>query len=100
MPQVVRRSQRTGKGARVEARLSAKQKRRIEYAARLRGTSLSEFMVSSADHAAMRTIELHETWSLTDRNREVFVRALLHPPAPSALMKAAVRQYRRRVTAS
>jgi uncharacterized protein (DUF1778 family) len=43
--------------ARVEARLNLEQKRRIEYAARLKGTSLSDFMVLSADDAAARTIQ-------------------------------------------
>jgi len=85
---------------RVEARLNPEQKRRIEYAASLKGSSISDFMVSSADDAAVRTIEQHEVWALTDRDREVFVKALLHPPAPSPRMKAAARRYRSRVSAS
>ncbi|MFZ3202189.1 MAG: DUF1778 domain-containing protein [Candidatus Acidiferrales bacterium] len=85
---------------RVEARLNPEQKRRIEYAAHLKGTSLSDFMVSSADDAAVRAIEQHEVWTLADRDREIFVRALLHPPAPSRRMKAAARRYRSRVSAS
>jgi len=82
---------------RIEARLNAEQKRRIEYAASLKGTSISDFMVSSADDAAVQTIQQHEVWTLTDRDRKVFVEALLHPPAPSARMKAAVRRYLRRI---
>lgn len=85
---------------RVEARLNPEQKRRIEYAANLKGTSISDFMVSSADDAAVRAIEQHEVWTLTDRDREAFVKALLHPPAPSPRMRAAVRRYRTRVRAS
>jgi len=82
---------------RVEARLKPDQKRRIEYAASLAGTSVSDFMVSSADDAAVRTIEQHEVWTLTGRDREVFVKALLRPPAPSARMRAAARRYKSRV---
>jgi len=85
---------------RVEARLNPEQKRRIEYAASLKGTSISDFMVSSADDAAVRAIEQHEVWTLKGRDREAFVKALLHPPAPSPRMKAAVRRYRTRVRAS
>lgn len=85
---------------RVEARLNPDQKRRIEYAASLKGSSISEFMVSSADDAAVRTIEQHEVWTLSGRDREVFVKALLHPPAPSSRMKAAARRFRYRVTTS
>jgi uncharacterized protein (DUF1778 family) len=39
-------------------------------------------------------------WTLKGRDREAFVKALLHPPAPSPRMKAAVRRYRTRVRAS
>jgi uncharacterized protein (DUF1778 family) len=84
----------------VEARLKPEQKRRIEYAASLKGTSISDFMVSSADDAAERAIEQHEVWTLTGRDREAFVKALLHPPAPSPRMRAAVRRYRARMRAS
>jgi|SRR5260370_39353253 uncharacterized protein (DUF1778 family) len=85
---------------RVEARLNPEQKRRIEYAAGLKGTSISDFMVSSADDAAVRAIEQHEVWTLTGRDREAFVKALLHPPAPSRHMRAAARRYRTRVRPS
>ena len=85
---------------RVEARLNPDQRRRIEYAARLRGTSISDFIVTSADDAAARTIQQHEVWVLTDRDREVFVKALLRPPAPSAQMKTAARRYKQHIGAS
>lgn len=91
------RKQQMRKAERIEARLNPEQKRRIEYAAHLRGTSISDFMVSSADDAAVRAIEQQEVWTLTDRDREVFVKALLHPPAPSPRMRAAMRRYRSRV---
>lgn len=90
----------TRKIERIEARLHPEQKHRIEYAASLRGTSISDFMVSSADHAAVETIQQHEVWTLTDRDRQVFVEALLHPPAPNARMIAAVRRYRKRMGVS
>jgi uncharacterized protein (DUF1778 family) len=82
---------------RIEARLNPEQKRRIEYAANLKGSSISEFLVSSADDAAARAIEQHEVWALTGRDREAFVKALLRPPAPGSRMRAAVRRYKRRV---
>jgi len=82
---------------RVEARLNSEQKRRIEYAASLRGTSISDFLVSSADAAAQQAIEEHEVWILSRRDQDIFVRALLHPPAPSRRMKAALRRYNRRI---
>lgn len=96
---IKRRPNRARKIERVEARLNPEQKRRIEYAASLKGTSISEFMVSSADDAAAHTIQQHEVWTLTGRDREVVVEALLNPRVPSARMKAALRRYRQRVKA-
>lgn len=84
---------------RVEARLNPEQKRRIKYAASLKGSSISDFMVSSADDAAVRAIEQREVWTLTDWDRDAFVKALLHPPAPSPRMKVAARRYKSRVSA-
>jgi uncharacterized protein (DUF1778 family) len=80
---------------RTEARLLPEQKKRIERAARLKGLSLSDFIVQHADEAARRTIEEHTTWTLGDRDRDVFVRALLKPSRPSSRMKEAVRRYRK-----
>jgi len=91
---------RIRKVGRIEARLKPEQKRRIEYAASLKGSSISDFIVSSADDAAVRAIEQHEVWTLTGRDREAFVKALLHPPAPSPRMKAAARRYKNRVRVS
>ncbi|MGA2169637.1 MAG: DUF1778 domain-containing protein [Terracidiphilus sp.] len=81
---------------RTEARLLPEQKKRIERAARLKGLSLSDFIVQHADEAAIKTIQLHASWTLEDRDRDVFVRALLNPPEPSARMKAAVKRYKQR----
>jgi len=80
---------------RTEARLLPEQKRRIERAARLKGLSLSDFIVQHADEAARKTIQEHTSWALGDRDRDVFVQALLHPPKPSTRMKDAVRRYKK-----
>jgi uncharacterized protein (DUF1778 family) len=54
-------------------------------------------MVQHADEAAIRTIEAHTSWTLENRDRDVFVEALLHPPEPSTRMRAAVKRYRQRL---
>jgi uncharacterized protein (DUF1778 family) len=82
---------------RTEARLLPDQKKRIERAASLKGLSLSDFIVQHADEAAIKTIQLHTSWTLEDKDRDVFVRALLNPPKPSARMRAAVKRYKQRV---
>ncbi len=80
---------------RTEARLLPEQKKRIEQAARIKGLSLSDFIVQHADEAAIRTIQQHASWTLEGRDRDAFVQALLHPPEPGARLKAAVRRYRK-----
>jgi len=94
MPAALNKEQkRIRKSTRVEARLNPEQKRRIEHAAGLKGTSISEFIVSSADDAAVRAIEQHEVWALTGKDREAFVKALVRPPAPNRRLRTALRRY-------
>jgi uncharacterized protein (DUF1778 family) len=82
---------------RTEARLLPEQKKRIERAASLKGLSISDFIVQHADEAAIKAIQSHTSWTLNDRDRDVFVQALLNPPEPSARMKAAAKRYKTRV---
>jgi uncharacterized protein (DUF1778 family) len=90
-PAVVEKSP---KKERLEARLTPTQKKQIEHAAGIRGTSVSDFVVLSAAEAALRTIREHEVLALNERARRVFAAALLHPPAPGKRLAAAARRYR------
>jgi len=65
-------------------------------ALRIKGLSLSDFIVQHADEAAIRTIQQHTSWTLGEKDRDQFVHALLNPPAPSARMKAAAKRYKDR----
>jgi len=60
MPQL-----QTARPARLEARISPDLKRRLEYAASLRGSTLTEFVVQSAQEAATRTIRENEVLVLS-----------------------------------
>ena len=82
---------------RTEARLLPDQKKRIERAAKIRGISVSDFMVQNADEAAKRTIEQHESWRLEAKDRDVFVESLINPPEPSERLVSAASRYRARV---
>ncbi len=82
---------------RTEARLLPDQKKRIERAANIKGISLSDFMVQNADEAAIRAIQQHESWTLKTQDRDLFVKTILNPPAPSARLQTAARRYRERV---
>lgn len=88
--------EKESKKERLEARLTPEQKKHIEHAARIKGTSVSDFVVLSADDAAVRTIREQEVLTLNERAREVFANALLNPPAPSGRLVAAAKRYKER----
>ena len=87
-------NRRSRKEQRLEARVTPDQKRLIERAAELRGTSVTEFVVVSAQQAATETIRDFETLRLRDEAREVFVNAILNPPAPNERARAAAQRYK------
>jgi len=87
------------KDERLEVRVTREQKRMIERAAEVRGTSMSDLIVASVLDTARTAIKEHDVLVLNDKASSVFARALLKPPAPRAKAKAAWRHYRRNVTA-
>jgi len=86
---------RSRKEQRLEARVTPELKRLIERAATLRGTTVTEFVVASAQEAATNTIKDFEVLHLREEAREVFVNAVLHPPAPNDAARAAAQRYKR-----
>jgi uncharacterized protein (DUF1778 family) len=83
------------KHERLEARLTPEQKEVLQRAAALEGTSLTDFVVRSAQRAAEQSIRDHSRLVLTVRESRDFVEALLNPPAPSATLRAAAGRYKR-----
>lgn len=82
------------KSARLEARITADQKALFQKAASLSGRSLTDFVVSSIQEIAARTIRDHETMSLSDSDRKAFVAALLKAPAPGKRLAEAAKHYK------
>ena len=95
MPPVQHAERRSRKEKRLEARVTPAQKRLIERAAALRGTSVTEFVVGSAQEAATKTIQDFDVIHFRDQAREVFINSVLHPPAPNAAARAAAKRYRK-----
>ena len=91
MPQV-----QTTRAARLEARITPELKNRLEYAASLRGATLTEFVVQSAREAAARTIREHEVLTLSAEASVAFAELLLAPPAANEAAMAAAKSYRSR----
>lgn len=88
-----------GKTARLEARITQEQKKLFLKAAAITGRSLTDFLVSSAQETAARTVREQEVLTLSRRDREVFVSALLKPPAPAKRLREAARRHKRMVEA-
>ncbi len=81
------------KRSRLEARISAEEKELIKRAADLQGCSLTEFVVRSAQEAARKAVKEHQMMSLTARDSEAFVKALLKPRVSSKKLKRAAERY-------
>jgi len=79
---------------RLEARVTAEQKRLIERAAALQGRSVTDFVLTSVQDAARRAIEEHHQLSLSVRDSEAFVDALLNPIPVNDRLRDTVRRYR------
>jgi uncharacterized protein (DUF1778 family) len=91
------RSESSGRRAeRLEARVTADQKRLLQEAAALQGRTLSDFVVGSLVETAKRVLQERDLVVLSTKDREVFVRALLNPPTrKGGRLARAVDRYRR-----
>ncbi len=89
----MRRTQAT-KAARLEARITARQKRTIARAAQIRGVTFTDYVVTTLQNAAEETIRDSQVWRLRGAAQDAFVNAILNPPEPSAYAKAAARRYK------
>jgi len=86
------------RGSRLGFRVDVQTKKLVERAAALERRSLTDFCLTALTEATQATISRHETIVLSERDREVFFDALVHPPKPSARLKRAFRSARERVT--
>lgn len=94
MRHTAKTARRSLKEDRLEARVTPEQKRLIARAAALRGSSVTEFIVASAQQAAADTIKDFELLTLHNEARDVFVNAILHPPAPNETARKAAQRYK------
>jgi len=81
---------------RLEARVTAEQKRLIERAAALQGRTVTDFVLTSVQDAARRAIEEHHNLALSVRDSEAFVDAFLNPKPVNSRLRDTVRRYRER----
>jgi uncharacterized protein (DUF1778 family) len=79
---------------RVEIRATPAQKRLLERAAEIRGTTLTGFILNQAQEAATATIQEFELMELRNEDRRLFVETLLNPPKPNAALRAAAARHK------
>lgn len=91
MATALRATQRT---ERVEIRATSEQKKLLERAAEIRGTTLTGFILNQAQEAAMATIQEFELLELRNEDRRMFVDALLNPPKPNGALRAAAARHK------
>jgi len=88
----------TSKVYRFDARLNEDQKTLIQRAADLEGRTMTDFVLHSATVAAERTIQERAMMILSARDTAAFVNAILNPPEPGPVLRAAARAYKNRVS--
>ena len=84
------------KAERIEARITRAQKQMLQRAAEIDGRTLTDFILNSAQEAARQIIHQHEILLLRDKDRQIFINALLKPPAPNAKLRRAARRHNQR----
>jgi uncharacterized protein (DUF1778 family) len=87
----------TAKQERMHIRLDTLSKQKLERAAAYAHKSLSDFVLGQALHAADEVIQKHETLTLSEVDWETFLDALENPPRPSAKLKQAFAEHKKRV---
>jgi uncharacterized protein (DUF1778 family) len=97
MRRIAKTARRSLKENRLTARVIPEQRELIAHAAALRGSSVTEFIVASAQEAAAETIKDFELLSLQNEASNVFVNAFLHPPAPNEAARKAAQRYGQRM---
>jgi uncharacterized protein (DUF1778 family) len=95
MPRVSSNSGNARKLRRLEARVTPQQKLLIERAAAIRGTTVTEFVIASAQESATRLLQEFDSLELRDEARDRFLEAVLNPPAPNAAARSAAARYKR-----
>jgi len=83
------------KTERLETRTTKKDKLLIAKAANLKGMTTSQFVLSVARDKAFDVISESEQVLKSQKDKEIFVEALINPPAPNQELKTAFKEFKR-----
>ena len=89
-------AEKASRSERLEARISKAQKALFVRAATVQGRSLTDFLIASVQEAAERALRAHDVLTLSERDRKIFVAALVNPVAPGKALRQAVKHYKNR----
>ena len=81
--------------ARLEARLPADIHAMLKRAAEMQGRTLTDFVVTAARDAAVRTIEDAEIIRLSVEDQKCIAAAILNPPRPAPALRRAFKSRHR-----
>ena len=81
------------KSERIATRVTPSLKELIARAASLRGRSLTDFIIESAQKEATQTIEEAHVIQLSQENQLRLAKALINPPKPNAALQKAASAY-------
>lgn len=87
---------KTNEASRLNFRLPAHIKERIENAALLSGTTVTDFAISALANTADEVLDRHQNLRLSNRDRDLFLSMLKNPPKPNAALRKAVKNYKKR----
>ena len=82
---------------RLEARVSRELKSRLQYAASLQGSSLSEFLLRSAEKAANEVIHESQIIQFSIEDSRAFADAIFSPPKPNSKLRSAYSDYKKEI---
>lgn len=88
----------SAKSERLEARVSRDVKYRLQQAAEIKGSSLTEFITRSAEEAANEVLREHQMLKLSDEDSCAFVKALFTASKPNRRLRSAYTNYKKEVS--
>lgn len=81
------------KDSRIDLRVTKEQKALLEQAASIKGVSLSAYTLLNLLPVAQQEISNQERLILTNRDRDLFLRAMDNPPQLKGKLKSAIANY-------
>ena len=83
--------------ARLNFRLPPEAKEKIERAAVVSGLTTTDFAIHALVNSADEVLERYHVTTLSDRDRDIFLKMLDSPPPPNEALKKAAKRYKQTI---